>query len=71
MNTSSFQTLSNIDYLEAQEAFTRLLQQDDLDQYVSAKPQCLEPFEQVLRQALFEAYEDQPSFNRFSIASTD
>jgi len=61
MNSSSLQTLSDIDYREAQEAFTLLLLQDDLDQYVSANPKCLEPFEHVLSLALFEAFENQPT----------
>lgn len=60
MNLSSSHILSDIEYREAQEAFTQLLQQDDLDHYVSVTPKCLEPFEQVLDQAIVEAYEDQP-----------
>ena len=39
----------------------RLLQQDDLDHFVSVTPQCLEQFEHVLGLALLEAYEDQPT----------
>ena len=59
MNVSSFHTLADIDYREAEEAFTHLLQLDDLDRYVSDTPDCLEPFEHVLGLAMLEAYEDQ------------
>lgn len=61
MNISSFQTLSDLEYREAQEAFLDLLQHENLDQYVSNTPKCLEVFEQVLGQALGEAFEDQPA----------
>jgi len=78
MNVSSLHTLADIDYREAEEAFTHLLQHADLDQYVSDTPECLEPFEHVLGLALVEAFEDQPqlptpisSFNGFSIELTD
>ncbi len=64
MNISSPRILSDIEYLEAQEAFTLLLQQEDLDHYVSSTPQCLEPFQNVLDQAILEAYEDQPSSSK-------
>jgi len=59
MNVSSSQTLTDLDYREAEEAFTHLLQHDDLDHYVSVTPKCLESFEHVLDQAMEEAYEDQ------------
>ena len=59
MNVSSFHTISDIDYREAEKAFTHLLQHDDVDQYVSNTPECLEKFEHVLSLALLEAYEDQ------------
>jgi hypothetical protein len=61
MNVSSFHTLADIDFHEAEEAFTHLLQHADLDQHVSNKPECLEPFEHVLGLALLEAFEDQPT----------
>ena len=61
MNVSSCHTLADIDYREAEEAFTHLLQHADLDQYVSNTPECLELFEHVLGLALLEAYEDQPT----------
>jgi heme oxygenase-like protein len=64
MNVSSFHTISDIDYREAEKSFTHLLQHADLDQYVSNTPECLEHFEHVLSLALLEAYEDQsPSPN--------
>jgi len=59
MNVSSFHTLADIDFREAEKAFTHLLQHDDLDQYVSDAPESLETFEHVLGLALLEAYEDQ------------
>jgi len=59
MNISSFHTATDIDFREAEEAFTDLLQHDDLDRYVSNEPESLELFEQVLGLALLEAYEDQ------------
>ena len=52
MNVSSFHTLTDIDYHLAEEAFTHLLQHDNLDQYVSNTPECLELFEHVLGLAL-------------------
>ncbi len=58
MNISSFQPLTNVDYREAQEAFTHLLQQDDLDLYVSEHPACLEPFQHVCRLAISEAFDN-------------
>jgi hypothetical protein len=61
MNVSSFHTHTDIDYREAEKAFTHLLQHADLDQYVSDRPECLEQFEHVLGLALLEAYEDQPT----------
>ncbi len=61
MNVSSCHTLADINYREAEEAFTHLLQQADLDQYVSNTPECLELFEHVLGLALVEAFEDQPT----------
>ncbi|MEX2492786.1 MAG: iron-containing redox enzyme family protein [Nitrospirales bacterium] len=60
MNVSSFPTLTVIDFREAEEAFTHLLQHADLDHYVSDAPENLEIFERVLGLALLEAYEDQP-----------
>ncbi len=59
MNVSFFPTLADIDYRLAEEAFTHLLQHDDLDRYVSNTPECLELFEHVLGLALSEAYDDQ------------
>ncbi len=59
MNVSSYHTLTDIDFREAEEAFTDLLQHDDLDQYVSDAPESLETFEHVLGLALLETYEDQ------------
>ncbi len=59
MSVSSFHTLADIDYREAEEAFTHLLHLDDLDRHVSDTPECLEPFEHVLGLAMLEAYEDQ------------
>ena len=58
MNISSFQPLTNVDYREAQEAFTHLLQQDDLDLYASGHPASLEPFQHVCRLALSEAFDN-------------
>ncbi|MCZ6776976.1 MAG: iron-containing redox enzyme family protein [Ignavibacteria bacterium] len=64
MNISYFQTHTDIDLREAEETFTQLLQHDDLDQYVSNEPACLEPFEHVLSSAILEAYQDpSPSPN--------
>ena len=64
MNISYFQTHADIDLREAEETFTQLLQHDDLDQYVSNEPACLEPFEHVLSSAMLEAYQDSsPSPN--------
>ena len=69
MNVSSCHTLANINYREAEEAFTHLLQQADLDQYVSNTPECLELFEHVLGLALVEAFEDQPTSGLLVIIS--
>ena len=72
MNVSSVSTLTDIDFHEAEEAFTHLLQHTGLDQYVSEVPESLELFEHVLRLALLEAYEDQSSSPpRASLSSTD
>lgn len=57
MNTSSCLTLANIDYDKAEEAFTQLLLQNDLDQYLASTPEALKPFEPVLNLALLEAYD--------------
>lgn len=68
MNISSSQLLSDIDYLEAQEVLTHLLQQHDLDRYVSATPQSLERFDHVLDLAMREAYNadlDSPKAHLF------
>ena len=59
MNVSSFPTLAEIDFREAEEAFTHLLRHDDLDRHVSNTPECLEPFEHALGMAMAEAYQDQ------------
>ncbi len=59
MNVSSYHTLTDIDFREAEEAFTDLLLHDDLDRYVSDAPECLELFEHVLGLAILEAYEEQ------------
>ena len=59
MNVSSLPILTAIDFREAEESFTHLLQHDDLDQYVSNAPEGLETFEHVLGLALLEAYETQ------------
>ncbi|GJL51484.1 iron-containing redox enzyme family protein [Candidatus Nitrospira salsa] len=60
MNITSFQPLTELDYRNAQEVLTHLLQHKDLDHYAANSPRCLEPFEQVLDLAMLEAYEDQP-----------
>lgn len=57
MNLSPCLTLSNVDYREAEELFTHLLLQHDLDQYVANTPERLESFEQLLNLAILEAYE--------------
>jgi len=59
MNISSIQPLTDLDYRNAQEVLTHLLQHDDLDHYVANSPKYLEPFEQILDLAMLEAYEDQ------------
>jgi hypothetical protein len=59
MNTSSFSTLTDIDLHKAEEDFSKLLLNDDLDQYASNRPECLELFEHVMEMALVEAFEVQ------------
>ncbi|WP_342349360.1 iron-containing redox enzyme family protein [uncultured Nitrospira sp.] len=59
MSVSFVRNISDLEYCQAQGALTHLLQQEDLDQYVSLTPKCLKPFEDVLNLALVEAYEDQ------------
>lgn len=59
MNDTSFQTLSKLDFRQAEETFTHLLLQHDLDQYISETPDCLEIFEYALELAMVEAYQDQ------------
>ena len=61
MSLLSSHTLAEIDYREAEEACSRLLQHDDLDRYVSETPGCVEPFEHVLGLAMLEAYGEQPT----------
>lgn len=61
MSVSSIRNISELEYCEAQEVFTHLIQQEDLDRYVSLTPKCLEPFEHILGLAMVEAFEDQPS----------
>lgn len=56
----SSQALADIDYREAEEAFTHLLQHVDLDRYISDTPECVEPFEHVLGLGMLDAYEEQP-----------
>ncbi|MGB0910988.1 MAG: iron-containing redox enzyme family protein [Nitrospirales bacterium] len=64
MNISSFQSLTDVELREAQDTFTHILQQDNLDEYASRSPQSLEPFDQTLSLAILEAYEEQaPSSN--------
>ncbi len=58
MNISACLTLTAIDYREAEETFTHLLLQNDLDRYVSNTPACLKPFEHALSLAMLEAYEE-------------
>ena len=58
MNLSPCLTLSNVDYREAEELFTHLLLQNDLDQYVANTPEKLNQFEHVLSLALMEAYKE-------------
>ncbi len=68
MNVLSSQTLADIDYREAEEAFTHLLQHDDLDRYISDTPECVEPFEHVLGLAMLDAYgedTDSPEVHLF------
>ena len=68
MNVSSSQTLLDINYREAEGCFTRLLQHDDLDRYVSDTPERVELFEQVLGLAMLDAYEedtDSPEVHLF------
>ena len=59
MNVSSSHTLAEIDFCESEEAFTCLLQHDDLDRQISDTPECLEPFEHALSLAMVEAYQDE------------
>nr|MBA3614456.1 iron-containing redox enzyme family protein [Nitrospirales bacterium] len=61
MSVSFVRNISDLEYCEAQGVFTQLIQQEDLDQYVSLTPKCLKPFEDVLDLAMVEAYEAQPS----------
>jgi hypothetical protein len=61
MNLSSSHTLADIDFRVAEEAFTHLLQHDDLDQYVADEPESVRTFEHVLGLALMEAYEEHPT----------
>ncbi len=56
MNMLSSQTIADIEYRDAEEAFTHLLQHDDLDLYISDTPECVEPFEHVLGLAMLDAY---------------
>ena len=61
MNVSSIQSFADIDFREAEEAFTHLLQHDDLDQHISETPESLEPFEHALGLVMAEAYQFQTS----------
>ncbi|WNM57244.1 iron-containing redox enzyme family protein [Candidatus Nitrospira allomarina] len=61
MSVFSVQNISELEYCQAHEVLTHFIQQEDLDQYISLRPKCLNLFEQVLGQAMVEAYEDQPS----------
>ncbi len=61
MNVSALHTLSDIDFREAEEVLSHLLQQTDLDQYVASAPECLEFFEHVLGVSMAAAYQDQPT----------
>ncbi len=63
MNISSLQTLTDVDFRQAQDRFTSLLQQDNLDEYVSRSPTSLEPFEHIVDLAILEGYEEQASPN--------
>ncbi len=58
MTLSSLTTLADIDFCDAEKAFTQILQYEDLDQHISDSPECLEPFEQTLELAMLEAYQD-------------
>ena len=51
-------TLTDINFGEAEEAFTEILQIEDLDQQISDTPECLETFEHALELAMVEAYQD-------------
>ncbi len=61
MNISPLSTLTDINFGEAEEAFTKILQTEDLDQHISDAPGCLEPFEQTLELAMMEASQDLTS----------
>ena len=58
MNISSHDTIAEIDYREAEADFTLLLKRDDLDQQVEDAPECVEFFENILRLAISDAYDE-------------
>ncbi len=58
MSLSSITTLTDIDYREAEDAFTNILRAENLDQHILDTPGCVEPFEQTLELAIKEAYQD-------------
>ena len=59
MNVASSHNLVEINFCEAEEAFMRLLRQDDLDRHVNDFPESLEPFEDALDLAMVRAYRDE------------
>ena len=68
MNVSFHYTVAEIDYHEAEECFTRLLQHDDLDRKIDETPECVELFENILNLAIADAYEedtDSPAVHLF------
>ncbi len=58
MSNSPLPTLTNINFGEAEEKFTKILQTEDLDRQLSDTPEYIEPFETTLELAMLEAYQE-------------
>ena len=64
MNVSSFQSVDEVDYCEAEKDFTRLLQHEDLDRKIATTPKCVELFENTLSLAVSGVYEENINFSK-------
>ena len=64
LNSKLDQSVLDLDYQEAEEAFIRLIHMDDLDNAVSLNPGLLDNFEETLNCALVNAYRNDDGCSR-------